>query len=122
MGRGGAGGAGMSSTGPILANPSTPPTLPLSDRDIRQRQIVPPEKLAACHALVIGVGAIGRQVALQLAAVGVPSLDLVDDDSVGVENLASQAYWQCDLGTPKVEATAEACRLLNPAVELSVHF
>jgi phosphoglycerate dehydrogenase-like enzyme len=44
------------------------------DRDIRQRDIVPPERLAQCHAVVIGVGAIGRQVALQLAAVGVPFL------------------------------------------------
>ena len=42
-----------------------------TDRDLRQRDIVPPDKLAACHALVIGVGAVGRQVALQLAAMGI---------------------------------------------------
>src|SRR5256885_13438422 len=105
-----------------MTTTTSPTPLVLADRDVRQRQIVPPEKLAACHACVVGVGAIGRQVALQLAAVGVPSLDLVDDDTVGVENLAPQAYWQCDIGAPKVEATAEACRLLHPAVELSVHF
>jgi sulfur carrier protein ThiS adenylyltransferase len=99
--------------------PSHSPSAP--SRDVRQRQLVPPERLAACHACVVGVGAIGRQVALQLAAVGVARLDLVDDDVVGVENLAPQAYWHCDVGMPKVEATAEACRLLNPAVELSVH-
>ena len=32
----------------------------LSDRDIRQREIVPPEKLAACHVVVIGVGAVAE--------------------------------------------------------------
>jgi sulfur carrier protein ThiS adenylyltransferase len=37
-----------------------------------------------------------------------------------VENLAPQAYWHCDVGVAKVEATAEACRLLNPAVPLAV--
>ena len=91
---------------------------PHPDRDVRQRQIVPPEKLDAVHAVVVGVGAIGRQVALQLAAVGVPRLDLVDHDTVGVENLAPQAYWERDVGRPKVEATAESCRLLNPVARV----
>lgn len=92
-----------------------------ADRDIRQRQIVPPQKLAACHPVVIGVGAIGRQVALQLAAVGVSSMELFDLDTVGVENLAPQAYWPRDLGRPKVEATAEACRLIQPDLDLFIH-
>jgi molybdopterin-synthase adenylyltransferase len=84
------------------------------DRDIRQRELVPPEQLAACHAVVIGVGAIGRQVAWQLAAVGVPRLTLFDDDAVGVENLAVQGYWPEDLGQAKVRATARLCRRINP--------
>src|SRR3954468_25102336 len=96
------------------------PRTPLHpDRDLRQRDIVPPERRAACHALVIGVGAIGRQVAVQLAAVGVPAIDLVDPDTVGVENLAAQAYFPADLGRPKVAATADLCRHVNPEVILS---
>jgi molybdopterin/thiamine biosynthesis adenylyltransferase len=94
--------------------------LDLSDRDIRQREIVPPEKLAACHAVVIGVGAIGRQVAVQLAAVGVGSLELIDHDTVGVENLATQAFWPVDLGRPKVEATAELCQHINPMLDVII--
>jgi molybdopterin/thiamine biosynthesis adenylyltransferase len=50
------------------------------DRDLRQRDIVPPEQLANCRATVIGVGAVGRQVALQLAAMGVPWIQLIDFD------------------------------------------
>jgi hypothetical protein len=92
-----------------------------ADRDIRQREIVPPEKLAACHVVVVGVGAIGRQVALQLAAVGAPSLELFDHDTVSVENLAPQAYWPQDLGRAKVDATAEVCRLIYPEVRLVAH-
>ena len=86
-----------------------------SDRDIRQRGLVPPARLAACRAVVVGVGAIGRQVALQLAAVGVPHLTLYDDDDVGVENLAPQGYWAADLGRPKVHATADVCSKIHPA-------
>jgi len=79
--------------------------MPSSDRDIRQRELVPPVRLAQCHAVVIGVGAIGRQVALQLSALGVPQMTLYDPDTVAIENLAPQGFWESDLGRPKVEAT-----------------
>jgi sulfur carrier protein ThiS adenylyltransferase len=91
----------------------------LRDRDLRQRDIVPAEELAACHAVVIGVGAIGRQVALQLAAVGIPELTLFDDDTVGVENLAPQGYWPEDLGVAKVLATQALCTRINPALQVT---
>jgi sulfur carrier protein ThiS adenylyltransferase len=86
----------------------------LEDRDLRQRDLVPPGKLACCAALVIGVGAVGRQVALQLAAMGILNLTLVDFDTVAVLNLAPQGYAPEDLGNPKVEATAKECLRLNP--------
>ncbi|MFI5379018.1 MAG: ThiF family adenylyltransferase [Tepidisphaerales bacterium] len=97
----------------------TQATLNLADRDIRQREIVPPEKLAACSPIVIGVGAIGRQVAVQLVAVGVSRLTFIDFDTVGVENLAPQAYWPADIGRPKVTATAGLCRQINPECEVT---
>ena len=99
----------------------SPAPLSYADRDLRQREIVPPQKLAACHALVVGVGAIGRQVAIQLAAVGIGRMDLIDPDTVEVENLAPQAYFQQDVGEAKVEATAKACWLLNPLMALSLY-
>ena len=51
------------------------------ERYSRQRDIVPTERIAECKATVIGVGAIGRQVALQLSAIGIPWLQLIDFDS-----------------------------------------
>jgi sulfur carrier protein ThiS adenylyltransferase len=90
----------------------------VKDRDVRQRDLVPPARLAGCHAVVVGVGAVGRQVALQLAALGVPRLTLVDPDTVSVENLAPQAFWESDLGRPKVEAVAEVAKKQFPAIEL----
>ena len=84
--------------------------MPSNDRDVRQRDLVPPDRLAQCHAVVIGVGAVGRQVALQLAAVGVPQMTLIDHDTVAVENLAPQGFWESDLGRTKVEAVAEIAK------------
>ena len=88
------------------------------ERYSRQHDIVPAERLAACKATVIGVGAIGRQVALQLAAMGIPWLQLVDFDVVEVSNLASQGYLENDLGRRKVEATAGLCRRINASAEI----
>src|SRR6185312_13727491 len=78
----------------------------------------PPERLATCRATVIGIGAIGRQVALQLAAMGIPWLQLVDFDTVEPANLACQGYLEADLGQPKVSATAALVRQINRQVQL----
>ena len=43
----------------------------MKERYSRQQDIVPPDRLAICKATVVGVGAIGRQVALQLTAMGI---------------------------------------------------
>jgi molybdopterin-synthase adenylyltransferase len=90
----------------------------LADRDIRQRDLVPPARLARCHAVVVGVGSVGRQVALQLAALGVPAMTLYDPDSVGPENLAPQGFWETDLGDPKVHAVANVAHQQFPHMEL----
>ncbi len=91
----------------------------ISDRDVRQRGLVPPARLARCNALVIGVGAIGRQVALQLAALGIPRLTLFDDDLVQPVNLAPQGYWPENLHQSKVQATAELCRRIHPPIRVT---
>jgi len=90
------------------------------ERYSRQKDIVPAERIAACRATVIGVGAIGRQAALQLTAIGVPSLQLVDFDLVEVSNLASQGYLEEDMGKLKVQATAALCMKVNSDLETTV--
>ncbi len=93
-------------------------TIQPDERYSRQKDIVPPDRLAVCRATVIGVGAIGRQVALQLAAMGVPWLQLIDFDVVETSNLASQGYLEEDLGRAKVEATGELCHRISHGLEL----
>ena len=90
----------------------------VKERYMRQKDIVPPDRLAACKATVVGVGAIGRQVALQLTAMGIPWLQMVDFDTVDASNLASQGYLENDLGKPKVEATTLLCKQINTGVEI----
>jgi sulfur carrier protein ThiS adenylyltransferase len=84
----------------------------------RQEDLVPQNRLAELKATVIGVGAIGRQVALQLAAIGVPRLQLVDFDVVDLTNVTTQGYCSTDVGMTKVLATLAAIRQLDPAIQV----
>ncbi|REJ88273.1 MAG: ThiF family adenylyltransferase [Planctomycetota bacterium] len=88
------------------------------DRFGRQREFVPADRLATTSATVIGVGAIGRQVALQLAAIGAPRIQLVDFDTVDMTNVTTQGYSTEDVGQPKVLATAAAIRRLDNAIRV----
>ena len=88
------------------------------ERYSRQADVVPAERLAECNITVVGVGALGRQVALQLAAIGAPRLTLIDFDTVEESNLASQGYLEADIGRPKVAATAEQCRRIHSGIEV----
>ncbi len=91
-----------------------------SDRFVRQQELVPQGRLAELKVSVIGVGAIGRQVAIQLAAIGVRRLQLVDFDVVDLTNVTTQGYRARDVGRLKVEATAEAVREIDDAIELEL--
>ena len=88
------------------------------DRFSRQQDLVPQDRLASVKATVIGVGAIGRQVALQLAAIGTPKLQIVDFDAVDLTNVTTQGYLAADVGQPKVLATAAAIRQTDAAIQV----
>ncbi len=90
----------------------------MDGRFSRQADIVPRERILDCQATVIGVGAIGRQVASQLAAIGLPWIQLIDHDTVEESNIASQGYFEDDLSRFKVDATADICHWINPKLEL----
>ena len=90
-----------------------------NNRFARQADLVPQERLREMLVTVIGVGAIGRQVALQLAAVGVTRLQLIDFDHVEATNITTQGYFVDDLGQTKVEATRTALQRIDPKVEVT---
>jgi len=86
----------------------------------RQAALVSQADLAVLQVTVIGVGAIGRQAALQLAALGARQLKLIDFDRVEPTNITTQGYRHGDLGLLKVEATAQALRQIEPELELTL--
>jgi len=85
------------------------------DRYLRQSTLFDMKRVFETTAMVVGVGAIGRQVALQLAALGVREIMLIDDDTVETHNVSSQGYPADSVGRPKVDVTAEDCRRVNPS-------
>ncbi|MDP6557806.1 MAG: ThiF family adenylyltransferase [Pirellulaceae bacterium] len=88
----------------------------LDDRFARQRDFVPRPRPANCSATVIGVGAVGRNVALQLAAIGVPRLQLIDFDDVDLSNTTTQGYAVADIGLAKVETVEATITRLDPSI------
>src|SRR5689334_12809357 len=75
--------------------------------------------LKAARVLVIGAGGLGAPVLLYLAAAGVGTLGVVDDDSVSLSNLQRQViHTTPDIGRSKVESAADVIRRLNPHISI----
>lgn len=79
-------------------------------------------KLLASRVLLIGAGGLGSPVALYLAAAGIGTIGLVDDDTVDQSNLQRQVLHSLErVGAPKVESARETIMSLNPDVKVEVH-
>ncbi len=73
------------------------------------------------HALIIGAGGLGSPAALYLAAAGIGTLTLVDDDVVDLTNLQRQIlHATASVGHPKVESARVTLARLNPDVNVHV--
>jgi len=89
-----------------------------TNRFVRQQDLIPQAKLAGTKVSIIGVGAIGRQVAWQLAAIGVAKLQLIDFDAVEQHNVTTQGYRAADVGQLKVTATAFAISEIDLSINV----
>jgi len=79
-------------------------------------------KLMNSKVLVIGAGGLGSPLLMYLAAAGVGTIGVVDDDTVGFSNLQRQIVHQTSsVGVPKVESAAATIAAINPDVELIAH-
>ena len=93
-------------------------------RHIVMREVGGPGQAALKRArvLVVGAGGLGAPALLYLAAAGVGTLGVVDDDAVSLSNLQRQVIHATpDVGRPKVESAAAAIARLNPHVAVEAH-
>ncbi len=106
-------------------------TPPLSPEELERyaRHIVLPEiggpgqqKLKRARVLVIGAGGLGAPVLEYLAAAGVGTLGIVDDDTVSLSNLQRQVIHDTEsVGQLKTESAARAIQRINPHVAVEIH-
>jgi molybdopterin-synthase adenylyltransferase len=93
-------------------------------RHIVMREVGGPGQAALKRArvLVIGAGGLGAPALLYLAAAGVGTLGVIDDDAVALSNLQRQViHGTPEVGAPKTASAAAAIRRLNPHVAVETH-
>ena len=103
-----------------------PRTLTAEQRDRYSRHLLIPEigtdgqqKLLDAKVLLLGAGGLGSPTALYLAAAGVGTLGIVDDDVVDLSNLQRQVIHSTQrVGIPKVDSAEESIHALNPDVRV----
>jgi molybdopterin-synthase adenylyltransferase len=80
------------------------------------------QKLKSARVLVIGAGGLGSPVITYLAAAGVGTIGIVDDDAVSIDNLQRQiAHRSADAGRPKVESARDNALAINPLINVETH-
>ena len=103
-----------------------PRALTAEQRERYSRHLLIPEigaegqqKLLDAKVLLLGAGGLGSPTALYLAAAGVGTLGIVDDDVVDLSNLQRQVIHTTDrIGMPKVDSAEESIHALNPDVNV----
>jgi sulfur-carrier protein adenylyltransferase/sulfurtransferase len=103
-----------------------PRTLTPEQRERYSRHMLVPEigaegqqKLLDAKVLLLGAGGLGSPTALYLAAAGVGTLGIVDDDVVDLSNLQRQVIHTTDrIGTPKVDSAEQSIHAINPDVNV----
>lgn len=85
----------------------------------RYSGLINADSILGTHAYIIGVGAIGYQIARSLATMGVPKIHLADFDKVEEANLGTQGWSHADLKKYKVAAAKDALEQINPEIEVT---
>lgn len=79
-------------------------------------------RLLGARALIVGAGGLGSPAAMYLAAAGVGTIGVVDDDVVDASNLQRQVLHNLErIGMPKVDSARETLLALNPDVKVEMH-
>jgi len=115
----------------MALGPLVEPGPPLGPEDSARfsRHLLLPEigeigqrRLAAARVCVMGAGGLGAPALLYLAAAGVGTLGIVDDDDVELSNLQRQViHGTDDVGRPKVESARDSVQRISPSLAVELH-
>jgi molybdopterin/thiamine biosynthesis adenylyltransferase/rhodanese-related sulfurtransferase len=115
----------------VSLDPLVEPAADLTAAEVERysRHLIIPEigaigqrRLKNAKVLVIGAGGLGSPALLYLAAAGVGTLGIIDDDDVDLSNLQRQViHGVADVGRPKIESARDAIAGLNPLVDVRLH-
>ena len=89
-----------------------------TNRFKRQAELVPADRLAQHTCTVIGVGAIGRQVVIQLASIGARKIQLIDFDRIDQSNVTTQGYFAEQVGQSKVDALMDTVMGIDDSIRV----
>jgi sulfur carrier protein ThiS adenylyltransferase len=93
--------------------------LAIEQRGSRYKDLLPLGKLQKADCYVVGVGAIGRQVALQLATMGCEEITVIDDGKVEAVNCGPQGYSAWDIDAYKVDVLDTMLADVNPEATIT---
>ncbi|MDQ1055391.1 molybdopterin/thiamine biosynthesis adenylyltransferase/rhodanese-related sulfurtransferase [Arthrobacter sp. SORGH_AS 212] len=115
----------------VSLDPLVEPAAELTSEEVERysRHLIIPEigstgqrRLKNAKVLVIGAGGLGSPALLYLAAAGIGTLGIIDDDAVDLSNLQRQViHGVADVGRPKIESARDAIAALNPLVDVRLH-
>ncbi|WP_295808217.1 molybdopterin-synthase adenylyltransferase MoeB [uncultured Nitratireductor sp.] len=113
----------------MIQKATSPSALSASELERYARHIVLPEiggagqqKLKKARVLVIGAGGLGAPVLSYLAAAGIGTLGVIDDDTVSLSNLQRQVIHDtANVGVTKVESAKASIARINPHVSVETH-
>lgn len=94
---------------------------PTDGRYTRNADLVCQDAINLYPVVIVGVGAIGSQLAEQLAKLGVTQFILIDMDCVSEVNLSVQGFYEDELGDSKVMAVADRLLRINHKVDVTTH-
>jgi len=116
---------------PATLDPLVEPADALTSEEVERysRHLIIPEigtlgqrRLKNAKVLVIGAGGLGSPALLYLAAAGVGTLGIIDDDAVDLSNLQRQViHGVADVGRSKIESARDSIAALNPLVDVRLH-
>jgi len=89
------------------------------DRFALQNKLISTTRIRDEAVTIVGSGAVGRQIALQLVALGISKLTIIDPAVIEAGDVTSAGFRLDDVGHPKVDGVGDICHRTNPLLDFT---